>query len=730
MRTIFSIAAHDLRRLYTNVMTGIVMVGLIALPCLFAWFNVLASWDPFGNTQRFQIAVANADEGFSSDILPLSVNAGDMTLSALARNDDMDWVITDQASAIDGAKSGEYYAAIVLPETLSRDMLTFYTGNAQPSPVSLYVNEKKNPISPLLVTSGSQGMNAQINESFTRVLSEVAFGFVDVLHGALNDADTQQALDSLQSRMEGIRDDMHSTADTVDSVAAMAESTVPLVDSASDIAESVRASFDSVEEADLGGLRDGIGGSAAAIGAALGATAQSMEPVQDQINKLLDAGSESTQATASTLEDLAARIDVSAAQYSEVRTTLSDVVQPALDDAGAHTIDAGVGSATAALDDAIARLNGLSDRLTDAANRLREGTGPAPDKTRAEIAGSVDKARDAIVNARGIFDTEIRPDIENITASLDELGVAVDDAKADLTGTINALENTPGSLRETLMSAGTKMNGIGDGLRDRAGDIDSALRTVHDAQASGDVDKLAELISGNPEELASALVSPITVDRHAVFPRDSFGTGLAPLYTVLALWVGALLTAVALRTDDESMVQKVRPQEKINSVQRFFGRYLTFAVTGLVQSTLVIGGLIIYVEVHPSHPLLLFVAGWISSLVFHLLCYTFVISFGSIGKALGVLLMVLQVSAAGGAYPLELLPNWAQAISPWLPATYSVTAMRAALFGTYDGDFTRALGILSLYVIPALLIGLVIRPLIAPLINQMNDAIEKTEVMQ
>ena len=172
MRTALSITAHDLRRLYTNVMTGIVMVGLVVLPCFFAWFNVLATWNPFGNTQRFQVAVANADEGFSSDMLPLKVNAGDMALSQLARNHDMDWVITDEDQAIEGAKSGEYYAAIVLPKTLSKDMFTFYAGDAHPSEISVYVNEKKSPLSPMLVSSGSEGVNEKINESFTHTLSE------------------------------------------------------------------------------------------------------------------------------------------------------------------------------------------------------------------------------------------------------------------------------------------------------------------------------------------------------------------------------------------------------------------------------------------------------------------------------------------------------------------------------------------------------------------------------
>ena len=189
--TVFSIAYNDLRRLYTNVMAGIVMVGLIAIPCLFAWFNVLAAWDPFGNTDRLEVAVANTDRGHTSDLTPLAVNVGDMVLSQLYRDDSMDWVITDVDDAIEGAKSGEYYAAIVLPPTLSDDMFTFYADDAEPSRIDLYINEKKNPISPLLISSGTQGVSAQISASFTRALSEVSFGLIETTSDYFNEAETK-----------------------------------------------------------------------------------------------------------------------------------------------------------------------------------------------------------------------------------------------------------------------------------------------------------------------------------------------------------------------------------------------------------------------------------------------------------------------------------------------------------------------------------------------------------
>ena len=154
-----------------------------------------------------------------------------------------------------------------------------------------------------------------------------------------------------------------------------------------------------------------------------------------------------------------------------------------------------------------------------------------------------------------------------------------------------------------------------------------------------------------------------------------------------------------------------------------------FWLIGMAQSTLLMGGLIVIVEIEPAHPFLLMLAGWVISTVFTNIVYTLVISLSNAGKAIAVVLLVLQISAAGGAYPLELLPQWFQNISPWLPATYAINLMRSAVAGIYAGDFVQNLAMILLFIIPNLLIGLVFRHAIAGNIEKMTKEVEKTKVM-
>ena len=163
--------------------------------------------------------------------------------------------------------------------------------------------------------------------------------------------------------------------------------------------------------------------------------------------------------------------------------------------------------------------------------------------------------------------------------------------------------------------------------------------------------------------------------------------------------------------------------------QLYFGRYGFFATMGLLQSTLVTLGLIVFVGVSPVHPSLLILAGWVISLVFMLIVYTLVLSFGNAGKALSVLLLIVQISGSGGAYPLVVLPQWFQNISPWLPATYAIDAFRSALAGIHHGDYWIHLLKLLLFVLPALLLGLVLRKGLDGYNQKMDAAMEKTRLM-
>lgn len=204
MSSILAVMRHDIRRATSSVMAVIVLFGLVVIPSLFTWFNVIASWNPFDNTRNLTVAVANTDDGYQSDLVPIRLNVGEQVVSALRANDDLNWVITSEDDAVDGTRSGEYYAAIVLPPTFSADMMTFYTSGADRTRIDYYLNEKKNALAPKVTGQGASEVSTSINEVFTETLGEAGMNIVTSLSDYLDDADTQVALSKLQARVDSV----------------------------------------------------------------------------------------------------------------------------------------------------------------------------------------------------------------------------------------------------------------------------------------------------------------------------------------------------------------------------------------------------------------------------------------------------------------------------------------------------------------------------------------------
>lgn len=783
MNKVRFIIRDDFRQIRSSVMVRISIVLLIAVPLFFTWFNVLATWDPFSNSGRLQIAVASTDEGYTSKILNVKVNVGDTVLKELAVNDQFDWVLTSKDQALEGTRSGEYYAAIVLPKDFSQSMFTFYAGGAAPANITLYTNEKKNPLSANLTTQGAQGVTAQINTTFSQTLSEVTVGIAQDVSSYLDTADTQAALDRLSNRLETLSAQLNSGADTVNSLSTLIGSALPLASGAKQLAAGVQDSFEGVVGSSLGSVGNSAGETdnpfaavSSGLDEAVSLAADNLTNLQKRLDNLLDSANSTTQSSAATVEQLQTLLDKQIIGFQQTR----DAIEQSLGSGGVDlqgkepTVD----RLLADLDTAIARQQSLSERLGDIAADLRRGVTLDSD-LRDSARHALADAQQAIDTARSNYEKNLQLKIESLRKNLDSAGEDVKVFRSHLQAIQADLSENAGGMLEGMRRSQKTLADTAQKMRDGASRLNQAREQIASTRAKGDLNQIATTLGADPKGFARLISSPVAVQRNAVFPVATFGVGMAPLFTVIALWVGALLAGVFLRTDVSPNVEKryltsiaaqkhphaaaggdgdatkssqpagsgTKPDETaptptaksavkaavkrpvFTGAQEYLGRYFLFWVIGMAQSTLLMVGLIVFVEIEPAHPFLLILAGWIISTVFTNIVYTLVVALSNAGKAVAVVLLVLQISAAGGAYPLELLPQWFQNLSPWLPATYAINLMRSAVAGIYAGDFVYNLVIILVFLIPDLVLGLVLRHTIAGRIHDMTKAIEKTKVM-
>lgn len=727
MRNIWRLFIGDLKRVKGNTLTLLVILGLVLMPSLFSWFNMLACWDVFDHTGRLTVAVANTDEGYESDLVPLKVNIGERVVSALRENDQLNWVFTTEADAIDGTQSGRYYAAVVIPPGFSRDMMGFYDAQGGSASIDYYSNEKKSAIAPKVTDRGADQVSNQVNRVFTETITEIALAVSSSLYDHLDAGDVNGRVGALAAHLQKVSDDMRKTADTLLLYANLVQTAQTLVDDSTNLLGQVKSSASDLES-QATQAADAANASVAALeqslqqlSEALDQSAAGYAELPAAVNSAFDYADDAANVAASQLNDKAALADAHAATIRELGAELAGFAESLPPDAAqlvtafAQRLDA-----TAALEE------GVRDSLYEAAAEVLDDQGRSSE-SRAKAIDYANQAAASLEAAKAEYETNLQPALGELKATLADI-VDTLTTSAQKLNSLGAgdMGGTEG-LDAGMADAQQRIASAAETLRSSADEIDQLGKDIAAALNTGDIAELRRIIGDNPEAMANALSAPVEVKRTAIYPVDNFGSAMSPLYTTLALWIGVLLMMVAFKTFPSE--RTLRELDNPTMGQLFCGRFGIVALISFLQSTVLCLGNVFFLEVQVSDLLLYFACFWIAGLVFAFIVYTLVSTFGNLGKGFAVMLLIIQVSAGGGSFPLQMLPDAIQAVSPYLPITHVANAMREAMFGVYDGVFWSEMGILALFAVPFVFLGLVFRGPIVKGVTRFVEKVESSKVM-
>ena len=199
MKNIIRIFRGDIRRVRTNAIALIIILGLAIIPSMYAWFNVAASWDPYGNTGNLKVAVANSDRGYESDLFPMEINLGEKVESSLRGNQDLNWIFTTEEEAVEGTRSGKYYAAIVITDDFSENMISLFSEEQTEPVIRYYVNEKENAISVKITDKAAGTVQTKIDTAFVETLSEIMISTFDGLSAYIDESQTENYLTGMKT---------------------------------------------------------------------------------------------------------------------------------------------------------------------------------------------------------------------------------------------------------------------------------------------------------------------------------------------------------------------------------------------------------------------------------------------------------------------------------------------------------------------------------------------------
>lgn len=590
MKNIIKVFLNDCKHIGRNVVALVVVMGLAVLPSLYAWFNILSNWDPYGpeSTSNIKVAVAYDDTGIN--ISGMDINISTNIVEALKTNDTIGWVFTDSTDeAIEGVWSGDYYAALIMPADFSKDMVSFLADNMTHPEIIYYTNQKKNAIAPKITDKAKTAVQQQVNATFISTLTEAIMKSADV-------ADNIGNKNKADSTLESGSDSMNN-------------SLIDILIAKFQVINTQVVTFDNVLSA---------------------------------LSNIITTAQTSADTAKGISPDISGTFEGERAILNELNKTIgqSSLIDSSLFSTISHDIDAVSGY-----------MNSIS----------------------------------SIYNDMGY-------NIDDFNKSISQMGESINN-------TLVMVRNIEDNLNETT-------------------------NKLVEFKNSGVYSLLQTAISFNTDELASFISAPVAITTEDLYPITNYGSAMSPFYSVLSIWVGALILVAIIHV-------KVHPFDgiKVNSVEAFFGRYITFFLIGQAQALLITLGDLFFIGIQCIHPFKFWFAAAFTSFVFTMITYSLTVAFENVGEAAAVVIMVIQVAGAGGTFPIQCLPAIYQAIYKYLPFTYAIDALRECVGGTYSWYYWKCILALLVYVGICLFIGLVIAKPCRKLNAIVDKSKEKSEIM-
>ena len=681
MRNILGVFKYDIKTLSRHFFAMAVAVAICLLPSLYAWLNIYSNWDPYGNTGNVSIALASMDKGYVTEKGEV-VNKGQEVLDDLRESTAINWVFLDsEEEAVNGVYSGKYYAAVVIDEDFSYNMfnmLTEWTG--KPS-ITYYENAKKNAVATKITDTAAGNVKASINEAYLEVVISTV---MESANRIADDITGDDPAGSLRSILEQSIVTLNACNRMMDSFgAAVAGTNLPQVDT------------------------------------------QRLDEIIMTINEKLPDGSTLRQ----TVAEVSMKINENAEKVENALRVLENATVDTSGVAAANQVIAG----SAASYEEIAKL--LEEMAADA---------PTSD-TRAYIESMASVARETSgwlykLSETEIADTAINGAVDSLKTlvklnqsfipCLDDISIQVEStflSVADMLDDAKIMLNDVHQLKQAaanVKAAGADTLGILKPAGTRvASSLADALHKLETLNGEDYLKALLEILGGSPILYGEYFAQVVQTTVTPVYPIANYGSAMAPFYTVRSIWVGGVMLGAIFKAHarHDGLVDP-KPHEL------YFGRYLLFFFLSQIQTAIIITGDLFLLKIQCLHPGLLYLCGAVTSFTFSLLIYSLAVSFGDVGKAIVVVVMVLQIAGSSGTFPIELLPEIFQKIYRFFPFPYAIDAMRECICGVYGSTYVVKLGQLLIFAVVALGIGLFARRPFIGVNEFMEERLEETEM--
>ena len=695
MKNIIEIFRKDIKEVFRKANTWIIIVGLIFLPSMYAWPNILSSWDPYGHTNNIKVAVTSEDKGATVDGKDL--NLGNSLVEGLKNNKNLDWqFVSNKQEAEDGVRIGDYYASIVVPKNFSKDMTSVSRTEPQRATIEYTVNEKINAISPKITNSGASAIANNISKNFVETANGIIF---EKLHEAgIKFEENLPSIEKAKEEIFKLNDNFSTYESTLSELIGKVEYGYNILNNVQNtLPEIDRVATNSIMIADKAGITiNNIQGFNERLLPIINNHLNVVEEVSKEANviaKELQQKPDKTEEIKARQKALDSRLQASTERLQLVKNIFEYFNKLSSERLFNNQLE----RVTTLLNDitTIKEINNniynKMDHYDEIANTVKE-----------EFVNKTAKVNEVSSNMNSKLNVEVAPLISQV---LSKAEVNIDKVSGIIAGAQGELPAVERKLSETevkISNAYGKLLSLQAQMPSVKSKIQKLTDEIKKADSGIDKNQLFNLLKVDYKQQAEFFANPVKLQENKLYHIENYGSAMTPFYTVLSIWVGSLLMSSLLTTKVEDEEKKYKPYQK------YFGRGLLFVIISLFQTLIITLGDMYVLGTQATSPYRFVLYALLISLLFSSIIYTIVCILGNVGKAVCIVLLVLQLGSSGGTFPIQMTSEFFQALYPKVPFTYSIGLLREAVGGVYIPAVERDIKILFIYLIIVLVGGAIL----------------------
>ncbi|MED4205990.1 YhgE/Pip domain-containing protein [Neobacillus mesonae] len=691
MKKVFTIFRDDLVSITTNWAAAIIIIALIFLPSLYAWLNIKASWDPYSNTKGIPIAITNNDQG--AVLKGSSINIGNEIVTSLQKNQSLGWKFVSATEANHGVETGKYFASISIPSDFSAKIATVLSDQPKKPELIYTVNEKINAIAPKITSKGASGIKEEVSKNFIKTANGVIFDIFNRLGIELQK--NLPDIEKLKTMIFWLNDHLSEAEKIINTADADANNAQKII---ADLQQNIDTAAGIIAKA------HGISGDITKfLEENKDAFANLVPAIKQNLTYLNTAAGTVEQLTGLLLSDNISEDDKKKAIQEaitrvngliKIESLLIDLLEQLNGLAGTSIFDREISHLT--------EQKNRSERLLENLKTIQALDAPSQ-KLLEETNQLAKTIATGLEDILARYDSDIAPKIKNLSEAAKNVPIKADVFFANADTTIPQIKKILNDASKGIVIGKRDLDLIKRDFPAVKQKITLLAKQIRDFEKSEDIREIIDLLRNDVKKESDYFAEPVLLKEKRLFPIPNYGSAMSPFFTTLSLWVGATLLISLIPVEINGAPENYHP----NHV--YVGRLLTFLTFALCQAIIVTLGDMYLLKTYVSEKPWFVIFGLLTSIVFMLIVYTFVSIFGNVGKGLAIVVLVLQISGAGGTFPVQVMPIFFQELNPYLPFTYAISLMREAVGGIQWDVAKRDLTVFLLITIITLLFGLVLK---------------------